>query len=301
MLFIFLFVIACGDRDQAKFRTPENSGLTKDSETPRLNLSENKEPRLKRRERLLAKRRAENGKADKKIETLPNPVCRRFPGCIQFCAKWKENNIDCNQLTAKTVISLWSQFVDQYSSEQVVENLEWISKDPHVSLFLYDSDPDQKVMTKLITRLSEEECPLLESQDIFYEEKGEGQFALYLSHSEGLSHGVKKIVDPELYDFKMPLFKGLMNRCLNKKTNSFLEHTLVNKNWRGFAVASNLLHYSCGYSDDCVRLAYCKSNPSVLEYLKSVILFKEPGAQNIRQCEFDDFNSLPKEISSVSS
>ena len=292
MRFVFLYLLllsACTIPESET--TKESPELTGRFKTPELNPAPKETNRLKHQEELLNKQRRDQNKEEKsKSESdIPvDPICRRFPGCIQLCAVM--NVPDCILLTARQVAISWSESIERASPEEIIQSIEWIYKDPHITFFLYESDSNQAVLIQWLLKLAEFECPLLESKNIFYEQENENQFSLYLAHPEGPSKGVKRIIDPTVHSFQLPLFKGLLNRCLNKKTQNIFEWAFSHSNWRGFSSALKLLHSSCGSNTECTRMAYCTLNSDILTALKDRPLFK-PSA---KQCDFESFQSLTK-------
>ena len=289
MPFVFLYLLlisACTIPETET--TPDSPELTGHFQTPELETAPKETNRLQHQEELLAKQRKEQNK-EKEESDDKDPICRRFPGCIQLCASM--DIPDCTWQTARQAAVLWSESIQTADEELIIHNIEWIYKNPHAVFFLYETDPGQTAMAQLFTKLAEAQCPLLESQDIFYEEDDEDQYSLYLAHPEGVSQGVKRIIDPAVYPFQLPLFKGLLSRCFNNKTQNVFEWAFTHSNWRGFSSALKLLHLSCGANTECTRLAYCKLHPDILTALKERPLF-HPSAQ---QCEFDSFQSLPKQ------
>ena len=295
MPFIFLYLLlfsACTIPET----TPNPAGLSGRFETPELAKAPKETNPLKHKEELLAKQRKEQNNEEKTNESDErDPICRRFPGCIQLCASM--NIPDCSWQTARQVAVLWSESIQTANEEQIIQNIEWIYKNPHAVFFLYESDPSQTAIAQLFVKLSEIQCPLLENQDIFYEQEDEDQYSLYLAHPEGVSQGVKRIIDPAVYPFQFPLFKGLLNRCLHQNTQNVFEWTFAHSNWRGFSSALKLLHLSCGANTECTRLAYCKLHPDILTALKERPLFHS----STQQCEFDSFQSLPKKEIAIQS
>ena len=289
MPFVFLYLLLISACTIPETETPANSSeLTGRFQTPELETAPKEINRLKHQEDLLTKQRKEQNKEEEKNESDErDPICRRFPGCIQLCTSM--NIPDCSWKTARQVAVLWAESIQTADEELIIHNIEWIYKNPHAVFFLYESDPNQTAISQLFVKLSEIQCPLLESQDIFYVQEDEDQYSLYLAHPEGVSQGVKRIIDPA-HPFQFPLFKGLLNRCLHQKTQNVFEWAFTHSNWRGFSSVLKLLHLSCGVNTECTRLAYCQLHPDVLTALKERPLFHS----STQQCEFDSFQSLPK-------
>ena len=290
MRFVFLYLLlisACTIPERERETNP--SELTGRFRTPELQTAPKETNRLKHQEELLNKQRRDQNKGNKnEPEISADPICRRFPGCIQLCTIM--NDPECTWRTARQVAVLWSESIARASSEEIIQSIERIYRDPHITFFLYESDPSQTALAQWFLKLAELECPLLESKNIFYEQENENQISLYLAHPEGPSQGVKRIIDSAIHPFQLPLFKGLLNRCLNQKTQNVFEWAFTHSNWRGFSSALKLLHSSCGFNTECTQLAYCTLNSDLLTALKDSSLFNS----STEQCEFDSFKSLSK-------
>lgn len=298
---LLIFIFACSfSSEKEESVNEESGGLTGNFQTPDIP-QESEFNRLSQQEEMLARRRGGAGESSSLSEEnsaeKADSICRRFSGCIRVCSRWFPQDKNCKQQPAGAVISLWVNSIGQSASEQVIQQLEWIAQDVHVSSFLYALDSRQQVLAWLVSQLSYEQCPLLESRDIFYEITEDRRAVLYLAHPEGPEKGVKKIIDSAVYGFNFLFFKGLMNRCLAGQSQNFLERAAAHRNQIGLALGVRLLHSACGSSIDCMRLAYCKLDPvsSVDEVLG------QPHLKFSQSCAFDDFHSLPKEIKAGSS
>ena len=190
-------------------------------------------------------------------------LCRRYTGCLEYCAALKDEN--CSALPALHVIEKWSQAIDQFSNEQVIENLKWIAETPHVSWFLQDMDADQIIMPQLFSRLRDADCPFLENKDIYYEPlPDQYRGHLYLSHPRGLSSGVKKTA----HNIHLHVFTGFVKKCFNNNQISFIEYAINYRNQRSVEMAHKALVQSCQGEENCTRLAYCKLNSqSIWDYM----------------------------------
>lgn len=225
-----------------------------------------------------------------------DPICRRFSGCLKFCSWWNQSK-SCNKWPVSAVIALWLSHIDGLSHEQLIQTVERVAQDSDVALFLHDSDFENRILKKLISRLSEIDCPLIESADVYYiPQDGVEQVHdfLFLAHPDGPSHGLKKIVSTEFYNFNLLTYKGFMRKCLNGKKLSFIESAAVHKNWRGFMLAHRSLIESCGEKSDCIHLAYCKLNsPNVSNEIKALDKYNTDIKFESLQCDYSEFSSLP--------
>ena len=154
-----------------------------------------------------------------------NPLCRRFAGCLKFCSLWSHSE-DCIKWSANAIIELWSSKIDSFSVQQKLDMAEIIAQDADISLFLHDSDYSNKILKKLFAGFSQMQCPMFENGDVYItqtdDDIGGRQVSLFLAHPEmGPAGGIKKIVGTSFYQFDLPLYKGFMRKCFNKKTIFF--------------------------------------------------------------------------------
>lgn len=222
-------------------------------------------------------------------------ICRRFDGCQRFCSDWLNQNTHCNQWTVSTVAQVWSSMLDSMNSEQLIQHARWAAVHSDVSVFLRSADFEQKIMDKMILRLSQENCPFSEDLDIHHSANTE-RASLYLIHPEGRGKGVKKITDPEFFDIDVNIFKGSVNKCLDG--NSLSELMLIHENTLGFQLMHQKIADSCAHKEECIQLAYCKINSEpVWTHLEQV---KYSDAFNVEvqaeKCSYNDFNSLPSAL-----
>ena len=306
---LFFFVLSCGGGGKKDEKSAEVKGYfappppDQAEEPPPKDKKKKKKGRrrvnaLKEEESFLSRKRGDDSHFDHSLsDTTLGPICRRFPGCIKFCSKWDSNKA-CNQWPVGAVLELWSSFIDSYSEEQILQTLNWMAEDQDVSFFLWDSDPEHNIIKKLLIKNSQFSCPLIESADVWMKqqpaEEAETSTALFLAHPEGRDKGLKKVMDSKLYQFDLPVFKGFMTKCLDNKKISFIEKIAQKKNWRGFMMAHQVLAHSCGESEDCMRLAYCKLNaPDVLTEVQSIRKHSAGMEVSEMNCEYSAFNSLP--------
>ena len=313
-IFFFLWLLSCGDSGDQK-----SSELKGSVKTPRLdrqrdqarNQQGEKEPQalnenqkkvdpshkfnqLKAEETHLQQKRGGDFAFSDYDEG--DPICRRFAGCMKFCA-WSGQDKKCHQWPVSAVIAVWLNLMRNFSEKEFLNVAEKMVQDKDIAFFLKDSDRDNQVIKKVIAGLSEAQCPLIESGDVYYTSSVPPEVpasSLFISHPEGPEKGVKKIISTEFYKFDLPVFKGFMNRCLDDKKSYLIEQMAEHQNWRGFEMAHTALVSACGQQTSCVRLAYCKlGSKKVLEEIKALDKYNTGIQFEGLECTYSDFHSLP--------
>ena len=228
-------------------------------------------------------------------EKVDNLLCRRMSGCRKFCSDWLNKNTSCHQWSANTVMDVWSLMLDSFNSEQMLQNIQWVSQNQDVSVFLQNSDKDLELTKKITSKLSQQNCPVGEGLKISHTPLPEdsNNTELYLIHPEGQEKGLKKIMDPDLFSFNLPLFKGSLKKCL--AGGSLIESMLEHSNHRGFHLAHQVLQESCGGRKECLQLAYCKINSEKTWSHINEIRYQDSFDTDVHPslCSYNDFESLP--------
>ena len=309
VLFAFLFALSCSIPDQQNSEMEgvdldAISGSRKAGQIRRVSIAKNENERKRKRSSLRDEevsltryRRREQRRflgfasANKKNISTVHTICRRFDGCQKFCTDWRNQNTDCNQWTVSTVAEEWSSLLDSLSTEQLIENVQWVAMHQDVSAFLREADFEQNIMGKIISRLSQENCAFSEGLDI-YHSVNTNEVSLYLEHPEGQEQGLKKITD---FDVDINIFKGSVNKCLNDKQFSLPELMLAHQNTLGFQLMHQRIADSCNHREECIQLAYCKINSEqVWSHLEQVKYSDDFNIEvQAEKCSYEDFNSLP--------
>ena len=280
ILIILLSLVSCGDSQQESEEERDAlSGRFMTPEFPNIILVEKN--RYKQFEEMVNQHLKEKG--NEGIFPEMDPICRTFLGCIKMCSYMQSEN--CTLLSAPNVLELFEEFVVESSESEMVNHLEWIFEDPHVSYYFQYVDQNQTILSRMIERISDSEsCPLFENQDVFYNEE-ENQVSLYIASSNDPQEGVKKVVDSNQHDFNFPLFKGLMRQCLDQK--DVFSYAMEKENKQGIFLGHQLLDKSCGSNPLCIQLAYCRTNSEdIQDYAQNIF-----SISNL-SCHYEDFQSL---------
>ncbi len=317
ILFAFLFTLSCSKPDHQSSEIPPIAGGvdldevsgSQDAENKPVNVAKSADERDREmntlkdeevyltRQRKREQRRRRGFASRNRSKNSSYTICRRFDGCQRFCSDWMDQNTACNQWTVNTVVQEWSSRLDSLNSEQLIQNAQWMAMHPDVSVFLQEADSNQRVMDKIISRLSMKECPLTKGLNVtvYHHSSSFKKASLRLVHPEGQEQGEKIITDPKYFEVDVYIFKGSVSKCLGEKKFSLSELMLAHQNELGFQLIHQRIADSCGYRDECIQLAYCKiqSDPvwAHLEQVKNLDAFNIDVQAD--KCSYEDFNSLP--------